>query len=51
MNAVADLDAPLRQLLGQFVHDVLRLGHRHAIARHDDHGARFSSIWTASSGV
>ena len=38
MDGVGDLDAFLLQLVGHFAHGMLGLGHRHAVARHDDDG-------------
>ena len=40
MNAEAHVDALVAQQLGDLAHRCLRLGDRHAVARHDDHRTR-----------
>ena len=41
VDRVADLDPVGLQGVGHFTQGVLRLGHRHAISRHDDHRRGF----------
>ena len=43
MDRVFDLDAFLLQMVGHLAQRVLRLRHRHAVARHDDDLSRHSS--------
>ena len=40
VNTKAYFDTPRPQLLGNFCHRILRLGHRHTVARGDDHRLR-----------